>query len=190
MFIKTITSAVIAALLLTGTVFPVSTLSGQDAQPQQSAALTEAEAAAAALDHAGVTETEGLTAHLDTDDHTPHWDIQWRTGDWEYEYDIHSQTGAVLETDRDYAPTKKTAEPATEPAAAESVLLTQEEALAIALNHAGLTESQITRLQRELDRDGRRPEWEIEFDHNGWEYSYDIHAGTGEILDWEKEIDD
>lgn len=68
--------------------------------------------------------------------------------------------------------------------------LTEDRALAIALEHAGLTEAQISRLEREFDWDDGRPEWDIEFTCNGFEYSYEIHAETGAILDWEKERDD
>ena len=68
--------------------------------------------------------------------------------------------------------------------------LTAEEALDIALTHAGLTEAQIHRLERELDRDRRGPEWDIDFTCDGFEYSYEIHAETGAILNWEKEWDD
>jgi uncharacterized membrane protein YkoI len=68
--------------------------------------------------------------------------------------------------------------------------LTADEALAIALNHAGLTESRIRRLERELDREKGRSEWDIEFICDGFEYSYEIHAETGAILDWDQDRDD
>ena len=68
--------------------------------------------------------------------------------------------------------------------------LTAEEALTIALNHAGLTENQIRRLEREFDRDQGRPEWDIEFVSGNYEYSYEIHAETGVILEWDRERED
>ena len=68
--------------------------------------------------------------------------------------------------------------------------LTAEEALEIALNHAGLTKAQIRPPEWDFDRDKGRPEWEIEFVCDGYEYSYEIHAETGTVLDWEKERDD
>ena len=52
------------------------------------------------------------------------------------------------------------------------------------------TVAQIHRLERELDRDRRGPEWDIDFTCDGFEYSYEIHAETGAILNWEKEWDD
>ena len=68
--------------------------------------------------------------------------------------------------------------------------LTADEALEIALKHAGLTRAQISRLERELDWDENRPEWDIEFTGNGFEYSYEIHAESGSVLEWDKEWDD
>ena len=67
--------------------------------------------------------------------------------------------------------------------------LTKEEARQIALNHAGLTESQVTRLKTELDYDNGVPEYDVEFHFDGWEYDYEIDAQTGEILEWNKEIE-
>ena len=68
--------------------------------------------------------------------------------------------------------------------------LTAEEALTIALNHAGLTRDQIRRLERERDWDHGRPEWDIEFVSGNYEYSYEIHAETGVILEWDRERED
>ena len=74
---------------------------------------------------------------------------------------------------------------ATQPVAT----LSKEDAIDIALEHAGLPRDQIRRLECEYDRDQGRPEWDIEFDCGGFEYSYEIHAETGVILEWDKELD-
>lgn len=213
MTIKTIALAVIAALLLTGTAIGVSSSSGQGAplpQPQTTeavpAALTEAQAVAAALDHAGLAETEvtELRAWMDRDDQIPHWEIHWRSSQWEYDYDIHPDTGQILDWDRDYEPVRQAqtppTAPATEPPVTQSpasqhsgtdpALLTREEALAIALAHAGLTQDQISRPETEFDRDRGGPEWDVEFVSGGWEYSCEIHGETGEILSWDREWND
>lgn len=209
MQIKLIASTVIAALLLTGTVLPVSNPSGQGAQLQQPQAatapaaattLTEEQAVAIALEHAGLTEAEvtGLRAHLDKDDYFPNWDIRFRAGDWEYDYEIHTESGTILDWDKEYDPPVQappteppvTEAPAAQPPRTEPVYLTKDEALTIALNHAGLTKTQISRLEREFDWDDGCPEWSIEFSCNGYEYSYEIHAESGAVLEWDKEWDD
>lgn len=80
--------------------------------------------------------------------------------------------------------------PQSQETLAAATTLTEAEAIAIALSHAGLTGDKISRLERELDRDDGQPQWDIEFTCDGYEYSYEIHAETGAILDWEREWDD
>ena len=76
------------------------------------------------------------------------------------------------------------------PAEAASPLLSREEAIAIALKDAGLAENQVTRLKAEFDYDDGRPEYDVEFNHNGWEYEYEIHAESGKILKQDKDPND
>ena len=106
--IKFIATALIAALLVTGTPTGVSPASGQGAQLTQTtaaetAALTEAEAVAAALAHATLTEEEvtGLRARLDRDDGKPVYEIEFRADGYEYDYEIHAESGRILEYDRE-----------------------------------------------------------------------------------------
>lgn len=191
MFHKPIATAVIAALLMTGTLSPGAPASGQGAQlPESMVAvatpLTEAEAIAAALDHASLTESEvsDIRAHVERDDRRTHWEVRWRSGDWVYDFDIDPDTGAILEWDRDREPAPKTNEP-TEPAPAQE--LTREEAQAIALAHAGFTADQVTGLRTHRDKDDRTPTYEIEFRVGRTEYEYELHAETGRILDFDRD---
>ena len=78
----------------------------------------------------------------------------------------------------------------TQPSAAETGKITKEEAVSIALNHAKLEESQVSRLRVEFDYDDGRPEYEVDFYHDGWEYDYEIHAETGKITGWDKDLND
>ncbi len=71
----------------------------------------------------------------------------------------------------------------------DSKLLTRDEAIDIALKHAGLKQSDVINLNAELDREMTRNEWEVEFDKDNFEYSYEINATTGEIIKNEKQID-
>ncbi len=68
--------------------------------------------------------------------------------------------------------------------------ISREQAKTIALQHAGLTDATVRRAEAERDVERGVLVYEVEFDHNGYEYSYDIHAETGEILRYEKERDD
>ena len=80
--------------------------------------------------------------------------------------------------------------PAAEVPAAQPDRLTKEEAIAIALKDAGLAENQVTRLKAEFDYDDGRPEYDVEFKYDGWEYEYEIHAESGKILSYDKDWDD
>ena len=195
MHIKLVASSVIAALLMTGTAAAVSPASGQGAQLQPTTVaaatpITEAEAIAAALDHAKLTEaeTENLRIRMDRDDRRDHWEVQWRSGDWDYDYDI-GLDGTVLEFDRDFEPRRKSTPVAPSPTqpAAPAARLSEDEALAIALDHAGFTEAEVTNLRIRLDTDDRTPDYEIEFRRGRLEYEYEIHAETGDILSHEKD---
>ena len=73
---------------------------------------------------------------------------------------------------------------------ASATELTPEQAEAIALEHAGLTAEQVTRLRSERDRERGGLHYDIEFRHDGWEYDYEVDAATGEILSHEKDRDD
>lgn len=65
--------------------------------------------------------------------------------------------------------------------------LTAEEAQAIALANAGFTADQVTRLRTEPELYDRVPHYDVEFHEGRWEYEYEIHAETGEILSFEKD---
>ncbi len=68
--------------------------------------------------------------------------------------------------------------------------LTQDEALAKALEHAQLKKEQLDFLKRvELDYEHGRKVYEIEFYHNGFEYEFDIDAETGKVLKYKKDWD-
>lgn len=198
MHIKLVASTVIAALLMTGTAAAVSPASGQGEQLQPTIVaaatpITEAEAIAAALDHAKLTEaeTENLRVRLDRDDRRDHWEVQWRSGDVEYDYDIDPDTGAVLDWDRDFEPQRKAAPAAQTPSptqpAAPAAQLGEDEALAIALDHAGFTAEEVTGLRIRLDTDDRTPDYEIEFRRGRLENEYENHAETGAILDRDRD---
>ena len=69
-------------------------------------------------------------------------------------------------------------------------VITQEEALAAALEHAQLKKEQLDFLKRvELDYDHGRKVYEINFYQGGFEYDYDVDAETGAILKFEKDFD-
>lgn len=72
--------------------------------PSGSAELIDAEKAKEiALNHAGIAAADAafLKAELDYDDGTPAYDIEFRNGLMEYEYEINAETGAILKAEKD-----------------------------------------------------------------------------------------
>ena len=208
MSIRLIASVVIAALLMTGGVVTATQVTEYGVQPTLKATLTKEEAKAIALEHAGLTETQvtGLRIEYDAERVASEWDIDFRSGDWEYDYEINAETGSVTKGKKEYDPVKvaKLTEPApskpaqtqpteTKPAETQppkTEKLSAEEAKTIALKHAGLKVSQVKGLRAEYDVDDGVPEWDVEFYADGIEYDYEIHAETGKIRAWDKDRED
>ena len=71
--------------------------------------------------------------------------------------------------------------------AAPSAKITPEKAKSVALEHAGFTAEQVTALRAELEKDDRIPHYDVQFHQDRFEYEYEIHAETGEILSFEKD---
>lgn len=82
---------------------------------------------------------------------------------------------------------EKTILPQPAAPAAPATQLTPEEAQAIALKHANLTADQVSRLHTEFEIDDRIPHYDIQFHHESWEYEYEIHGETGDILSFDKD---
>ena len=65
--------------------------------------------------------------------------------------------------------------------------LTEDQAVQIALDHSGFTADQISRLRVEHEIDDRIPQYDIEFHQGDWEYEFEIHGQTGQILSFDKD---
>lgn len=153
-----------------------------------------------AFEHAGVNGANARfdDQEFDMDDGVPSYELEFDVGNNEYEYDIHAVTGAILDFEHDIEESKPAPKPAakpapapaSKPAPAKPTQISRDEAINIALNHAGLSRSQVSFDDVELDSDDGRLIWEIEFESGDWEYEYDIDALTKSILDFEKDFDD
>ena len=102
----------------------------------------------------------------------------------EYDYEIDANTGRIIDIDYDAETAYNTG---TGTAGSSTASTTLEAAKQTALQHAGLTASQVQFLKTETDRDDGRLIYEIEFvtrSGNVWkEYDYEIDANTGRIID-------
>lgn len=72
----------------------------------------------------------------------------------------------------------------------QSAGITEQEALAAALSHAGVEEGNVTRKQIEREYENGREIYDVEFYADGKEYDYEVDAATGEIISWEADRDD
>ncbi|MBQ6401701.1 MAG: PepSY domain-containing protein, partial [Firmicutes bacterium] len=71
-----------------------------------------------------------------------------------------------------------------------SRFITKEKALAIALENAGINESDVTYSHAYFDCDDGVMIYEVDFKAGGREYDYEIDATTGEVIQAESEVDD
>ena len=65
--------------------------------------------------------------------------------------------------------------------------ISPDKAKEIALSHAGLTSSQVTFKRTELEYDDGIQKYDVEFYYNNREYSYEIDAKNGSILQYEQD---
>ena len=68
--------------------------------PAQPTYIGEEAAKKAALSHAGFDESAvtNLKVELDTDDGTVHYDVDFKQGGMEYDYDINATTGEIMKS--------------------------------------------------------------------------------------------
>ena len=117
---------------------------------------------------------------LDRDDGKIHYDVEFFISGHEVDYEIDAYTGSVLSWDTDY-------EGPHTPADTD---IGSDKAKAVALAHAGLTQSQVSWIRAEKDEDNGRLEYEVDFKAGGMEYEYTIDAATGAVLEHETDWDD
>ena len=101
----------------------------------------------------------------------------------EIEYKIDAYTGTILESKRETEDKASAAQPTF------SGDIGHGKAKAIALNHAGVSESKAYDMEIELDEEDGMLVYEVEFKSGGMEYSYEINAATGAIVKQEAELD-
>jgi len=144
--------------------------------------LSVADAKAKALAHANVSDDDAafIRVEAEIDDGRLIYDIEFRANDTEYECEIDAVSGEVLshEIDSDKLPV-----------VTDGDRLSTEEARDKALAHAGVASNNIRFLHINFDVDDGVPLYEITFIKGNTRYEYDIHALTGEILDYEAETD-
>ena len=172
-------------------------------QPSSQAEYIGLDAAKAiALEAAGVAESAATftTTGLDRQNGTDFYAIDFTANGQSYEYDIDAVTGIIISgPQNDSAASASTSpqpsssvDPSPSPTASQSGsgTITEDQARQIALDHAGLSASQVTFLKSSLDYDDGRQVYDVEFYSSDYtEYDYEIDAATGDILSYDSDAE-
>ena len=164
------------------------------AQPTQqpgSEFLSEDEIRAIVFNHAGVNANDVREFEIELDDEDGIWvyEVDFKAGNIEYDYVVNTVTVAIIraETEVDDDPTAApgTPRPTQQPG---SEFLSEDEIRAIVFSHAGVNANDVREFEIELDDEDGIWVYEVGFESGRNEYSYEVNALTGEIIDYE--IDD
>ena len=142
--------------------------------------ITKAKAKSIALKHAGVSASKAtfVKAKLDYEDGRRVYEIEFYSGNTEYDYEILASNGKIISYDKDIEnykiPRKNTS---------SSTYIGKAKAKSIALKDAGVSASSATFTKTKLDYEDGIRVYEIEFYTNSAEYEYEINARTGKIRD-------
>lgn len=133
----------------------------------------------AALAHAGLTEGDvvSLSVKREYDDGRLEYEVKFWVDTTEYEYTVDGATGDIRKSEREPHPSASSAD------------IGQDQAVSIALAHAGLSQSQVYRLEAEREWEDDHLEYQVEFKAGGMEYEYKIDARTGGVLTYEMDRD-
>ena len=143
--------------------------------------ITLSDAKQIALNDAGVAEADAARLHgrLDYDDGRKIYDVEFYSGNIEYDYEILADSGEIFERNHETH--------GMPPLDATVEVISEDEAKENALDHAGVSLEDAKFIRVTLEKDDGREEYEIEFTAGGREYDYVIDPYTGEILEVEME---
>lgn len=159
-----------------------------------SSAITASNAKSIALKHAGISESKAtfVKAEKDYEDGVLVYEVEFYSGNTEYNYEIDANTGAVRSFDKDIEnysiPSNTNSSSSTSQPSSNYIGV--DKAKTIALKDAGLSASSVTFTKAKLDRDDGLRVYEIEFFTSSKEYEYEINAATGKIIDKDIDVND
>lgn len=148
--------------------------------------VTLEEAKELVLEKAGLKEKDVVftKSKLENDDGRWVYEIDFKTDETRYDSEVDAIEGKITEWEVE---AKKNAEKKEQ--ATVKAEITLEKAKKIALDKAGLKEKDVVFEEAKLDNDDGRRVYDIEFRHERVEYSFEIDAADGTIIEWEKDND-
>ncbi len=157
--------------------------SGSEETPgTQTSGITEQDALAAALRHAGIDESKLTSKRIkkDYEDGKEVYDVEFYADGKEYDYEISVADGSIVKSDSD---NKDDSDDGGNQGNEGEI--SKEEAKKIALAKVPGAE----KIQIKRDIENGKPVYEGEIHYNNVEYDFEIDAVTGKILDWEEDAD-
>ncbi len=172
--------------------------------PSNSSYIGEAKAKQIALENANVTESvlSYYWIEMDRDDGNIVYEIEFYAGNIEYDYEINALSGEIIKAEKDEeyngnysgstssGSSSQTSNNSSSGSSSQTTSVTADQAKQIALQHAGLSESQIRDFDIERDHENGTVIYEIDFKSGNYEYEYEVNGTTGAIIQSKKEYDD
>ena len=151
--------------------------------------IGESKAKTTAFAHAGVSAADvtDYEFKVDTDDGKTVYELDFRVGSTEYEYEIDAATGKILKAEKEID--DDAAASSEKPFVPTPEMIGESKAKTTAFAHAGVSAADVTDYEFKVDTDDGKTVYELDFRVGSTEYEYEIDAATGKILKAEKEID-
>ena len=139
-----------------------------------------------ALNHAGISASQAVFVKVDKeyDDGRLHYDVEFYSGNKEYDYEIAAKDGSILSVDMDI---ENYSIPSVDTSDSSKNYIGIENAKQTALSKAGLSSSSVHWEKAELDYDDGRAEYELEFHSGPREYECAVDAISGNVLSFERD---
>lgn len=171
---------IIAASLVLASTLAGCSSAAQGGQTQDLISLDDAKNAALSASQIDTAGASFSTAELSEKNGIPYYQLDFTADGLEYHYAIDAQTGTVIESTSGAA---AAANPATASTGTASGAIDEAKAKQIALEHAGVAESDTSFLWAKLDNDDGVQVYDVEFyvASTSSEYDYEIDASTGTI---------
>ena len=153
--------------------------------------ITADEAKRIALAHAKLAEKDVtfVKVELELEDNNRYeYDVDFYSGNVEYDYEINAVSGIILSADRDIENYVIPTQPSTSAADTQTSEISVERAKQIALSHAGVGSARFKKAK--LDYENGVKVYDIEFKVGNLEYEYDINVSNGAVISSSVEIDD
>ena len=188
----TATRAQVAQMFLNGKdCFANKAVDNRIKHPSENTDLIGMEAAKRiALEHAGLSanQVSFIEAKLEYEHGRYEYDIEFYFGNMEYDYEIDGLTGKILEFDHEVEYYERPGG-SHQGGGQGGQGIGADQAKKIALDHAGIRESDATFIKAKLDYEDGRRVYEVEFYSGNTEYDYEIDAETGRIVSYDHEIE-